>query len=1229
MKIKCPNCSAAYDMDESRVPAAGVNIKCPRCQNPFRVTKQGVAPPAGATPAPAPAPAPSSTAATMMQNPDAVPLPAPERAPARAAAPPAGRPPGAMRPSAFAPPPPPPPMPASPNAATMAGLPPLDSEFSMPPGWDATGHPAQKTAMPPQRAPLNAAGIGSPAGTPAFPGMGASNAATMHVSDPFDQLPEPGSVVPNPFAPPPTGASMGGDSGFEVDFGDPSAAQTVHLSQAPAGGFDLSGLNTVSTPQRDPALDAALQMADSPGGDPFAYGGAPNPFAAPAGGHPSDGGAMLDFADDGAHAHQAAGPIRWQVRRKSGKVFGPFEPSAIVAMLQQGQLFGNEEISPDAENWYPIGAEPTFAAHIKSDGAGQVSASPSGLMAAGQERPAPPFIPVMSTGTTGPTSVPAGTVPFDVSKPTAAPKLGRRAVPVWVRLLMRRLPLLAGAAVVLLVIGGGIALGKFTEYGYFGMKFFAGKRPGERTVATASLEKFYQFAGEGTFSGSQKALGAVQTAVTQDEELPEALMNYATITCRLARRYGASTSKAEFEKAKALVNKHLDKKSSEGKIAFAAVSLCEGGPKVSDGKALIAPLATNPKAELLYAELLIALKDLKGAAAHLDTVLKNGGSGEGAMLRADVAHQLNDAEAEEAALAKAQELVPGHARARLWVARLRVSQSRLDDGGAILKEILVEPVVRSLDASEEALGHHLYGDVLVAGRQFAEAAKEYTRAADVEPDNVRHRAAAAQLALRLRQWSDANNAFEKAIDKGANDVDLLVGAGVSFTKLANFTKATQRLDEAKKKAPNDPTVLVAMGDLHVALGHGADAHKLFEEALTKDEKYFPALVADARLYMKEGKIEDAKACVEKAVAIAPDQSTVLAASGRFSLMTEEPKKAKEAFEKAVGKDIDDPENHSGLADSLAVLDELEASKASFEKAVALDDKETGLRMRFAQLLRRLKQQEEALKQIDAAIAVDAKDAKLHGVRGAVLFELERYADAETALKAALGLKDDEALAHEYYGRYLSLVKNDSTKAVEHMKRAVEIDSKNGPLRYQQGLVFERGQMLSDATESFRAALKLDPTLIDAEEHLGAVLTSQNLFADALETYKKVIAKEPKRVSAVAALADCHFKAGDIDEAIKYFKQALALNPEQGGVQYKLGRAYDKKGQTADAEKAYVAATKLDPKNPMPYYYLGYAYKARSRKKEAVQMFRAYLENNQEAKDREEINDEISYLTDGY
>ncbi len=56
MKVACPHCSAAYNVDDRRIPAAGLNVRCPKCQSTFPV-RPPVPTAVGPTPVPLPNPA--------------------------------------------------------------------------------------------------------------------------------------------------------------------------------------------------------------------------------------------------------------------------------------------------------------------------------------------------------------------------------------------------------------------------------------------------------------------------------------------------------------------------------------------------------------------------------------------------------------------------------------------------------------------------------------------------------------------------------------------------------------------------------------------------------------------------------------------------------------------------------------------------------------------------------------------------------------------------------------------------------------------------------------------------------------------------------------------------------------------------------------------------------------------------------------------------------------------
>ncbi|MBN2803039.1 MAG: zinc-ribbon domain-containing protein, partial [Deltaproteobacteria bacterium] len=42
MNVNCPGCSNQYTLDENRIPDAGQKMRCPKCGNSFKVSKQGV-----------------------------------------------------------------------------------------------------------------------------------------------------------------------------------------------------------------------------------------------------------------------------------------------------------------------------------------------------------------------------------------------------------------------------------------------------------------------------------------------------------------------------------------------------------------------------------------------------------------------------------------------------------------------------------------------------------------------------------------------------------------------------------------------------------------------------------------------------------------------------------------------------------------------------------------------------------------------------------------------------------------------------------------------------------------------------------------------------------------------------------------------------------------------------------------------------------------------------------
>ena len=182
--------------------------------------------------------------------------------------------------------------------------------------------------------------------------------------------------------------------------------------------------------------------------------------------------------------------------------------------------------------------------------------------------------------------------------------------------------------------------------------------------------------------------------------------------------------------------------------------------------------------------------------------------------------------------------------------------------------------------------------------------------------------------------------------------------------------------------------------------------------------------------------------------------------------------------------------------------------------------------------------------------------------------------------------------------------------------------------YWLGLVFERGQQVQDAVDSYQKSIARNPKNADAYEHLGQNLNVENRYNEAVNAFRKAADLDPQRARLWAEVADSQQQAGDLDGAIASFQKSLAQDPNQPGIWSKLGIAYKDRacsGCKTRAIEALRRAEAVDPKDWVAHHELGYLYKDDGRRAEAIAQFRKYLVLRPDAGDVETIKDDIYYL----
>jgi hypothetical protein len=131
---------------------------------------------------------------------------------------------------------------------------------------------------------------------------------------------------------------------------------------------------------------------------------------------------------------------------------------------------------------------------------------------------------------------------------------------------------------------------------------------------------------------------------------------------------------------------------------------------------------------------------------------------------------------------------------------------------------------------------------------------------------------------------------------------------------------------------------------------------------------------------------------------------------------------------------------------------------------------------------------------------------------------------------------------------------------------------NAIARQNHGFALLHAKRVEQGKAELRAAVALDPTIVDRDLAKGAHYVSVGLWKKAVVTLQGVLAMAP-------LTAEAHFR---------------------------LGAAYEGLGWGAAAEEAYRAAGTLDPSNPAPWNNLGVMYAKAGRMREAATAFEAAL-----------------------
>jgi tetratricopeptide (TPR) repeat protein len=938
---------------------------------------------------------------------------------------------------------------------------------------------------------------------------------------------------------------------------------------------------------------------------------------------------LLDFIDDAGKADGAPKQESFRIRKRSGRVLGPFDVPTVLQMFARGELLGSEEASADGVTWRALAQIPAFSETIQKAMASALGGMEDLPTPKGKDRAPPPGM-----------SDELGVGTEDLLKAERAKEnVERRRRDAAGKRNTKLMAAMTFGVIVMVVCVVGVAAEFATPYGWFFVNLInpPPEDPIKKTpdavveappppptfgdvVPSAELLRRDTYLAYRQGAEQAKRLVDARKAVTPfPEDGRKAAAEQAHFLAYLIVLEDMPAFVPELQAALPLAG------GNDAAVAIGKAAVAYAAQKWDEGLALLEPLAdparslSGPQLAEVGTWLALGLRgkgDLDGAMVKLDQGLQADITSLPALsLMANTAALSGDPEAANFFLEKILALSPLHPRAKILQGTLLASSSTtVDEGKAILTDMSEGKGAESASPSQRAGAYIERAQIAISARAYPEAMRLLGAAVALVPQNRNFRVRAVDFAIRLREYSVAREHAKALLDLTPGDPAGVVGLARAKMGTKDSLGAYTDLQTALKTRPDDSSLNFWFGVAAKEMGKIDEAKAQFEKAQKLDPKSADPVVENVLDAIERGKLADALKMADSAI----DQVNT---SERYRV------RAVKAFVYARQRKF------------------VEA-RADYERALNENPRDSDTRARFAEALVRMKLLKEAEAQVNEAMLMDGKNPSVllasgdvAKARGELKLALDRYEEAmqlapnayepyARAAVAAAALKDPQrarGLAETagqlrpnnpdvIVAQALVTAVQDPKQAASMLTTASEAAPEDPMLPYLLGKTHQSMGASLEAIDSLRRAVTLAPNFDDAWFALGKVNREIGRNDEAQRCFMEVTKLDAGRADAWVEIADVLATTGNDAGALDAYGRALKAEPTNPisvcamGETLVLRMGEDAKNLKRGAE-TLEKCVRLNKEHPSAWRNLGNAYKTMNKRREALNAYKTHLSVN--------------------
>jgi protein O-mannosyl-transferase len=254
----------------------------------------------------------------------------------------------------------------------------------------------------------------------------------------------------------------------------------------------------------------------------------------------------------------------------------------------------------------------------------------------------------------------------------------------------------------------------------------------------------------------------------------------------------------------------------------------------------------------------------------------------------------------------------------------------------------------------------------------AEAERSFTRAIEIDPDNLAALNGAASVAEQQGLDERALALLMQARRSHPDDVPTLLHFGTVCLRRDLGIDALEAAQKAYQLQPRNDYGLYLLARANISQQNWQPAYELFHQFAVRRPGFAPAYYAMGWLDIKLDKTENAKHELQRCLELDPELSDARAELAQLDLENGELETAQQLFEKVLQQNPGNAKANTGMGDLMLRKGSLEEAQRYLEAAITADPKEGSAHYKLSQVLLRKHDVERANKERTLALALNSE-----------------------------------------------------------------------------------------------------------------------------------------------------------------------------------------------------------------------------------------------------------------